>query len=177
MRVDLFHNAYQIGQSNFPKQLTTEKDIAKNQSTVNPGAGSGNAFAIKDTYEPSKEQVRVNFGGYDKNGRGGISSLGRAASSMPVQNDFSTNPSSSTNYIMDGLKSVLNTDEEGVSVKMKDAGLQPEDLVYPERAKTLSTDPATQTALENFATDERSSLLAASGMTNQELDNFVSAVR
>lgn len=177
MRVDLFHNAYQIGQSNFPKQLAEEKDIAKNPNAVRPSSGSDNAFAIKDTYEPSKEQVKVNFGGYDKNGRGGISSLGRATSSMPVQNDFSTKGTSSQSYIMDGLKSVLNTDEEGVSVKMKDAGLQPEDLVYPDRAKNLSADPNVQAALENFATDERSSLLAASGMTSQELDNFVSAVR
>ena len=167
-------NAYTTGTV---RNVSPVKPAVENENAAIKGSSS-EAFAIKDTYEPAKDQVKVNFGGYDQNGRGGISKLGGVSAGMPVQNDFSTKDNgSSGSYIMDGLSSVLNQSTEDTKVTMKEAGLEVEDLVYPDRAKSLSQDPSTQAALEDFATNERSSLLAESGMTGEELDQFVNAVK
>lgn len=106
------------------------------------------AFNIKDTYEPSATRPDTNYGGYNKSG----------------------------NYIVNRYSNFLRTDEEGMSVRMKNAGLSTEDLVNPEKATKLSDEPAQKAAIQDFATKERESLLYDAGMSDEEFNDFINTI-
>ena len=130
------------------RTVTIKVDSGKNDAGTTRNTNGADAFGIKDTYEPSSQRPDTNYGGYDRTGR-----------------------------MINGYSNILKTNVEDLSVRMKNSGLQTEDLVYPDKVTKLSDEPKTQNALADFATSERQSLLSQSGMTDEELDDFISKVR
>ena len=56
---------------------------------------------------------------------------------------------------------------------MKDMGMQPEDLVNPEKTSKLSTQPETKAKLSDFAINQRNEIKNKSGMSEEELTDFL----
>lgn len=125
------------------------------QNTPNKASEkSAKAFDIVDTYERGNSNINADFGGYDRNGR-----------------------LSGSKYALDGVANILNTDEGTVRMKMSSKGLEPEDLIYPEKTVKLSDEPDTQAKLSDFALNMRADLMADTGMSESELGEFINAVR
>lgn len=108
------------------------------------------------SYERAAKRIETDFGGYNKFGR-------------------LNNPSS--RYAVGGVADILKTDEGSVRVKMSDKGIEPEDLINPNKTAELSDEPEAKAKLTDFAISMREGIMAETGMNADELNEFVDSLR
>ena len=124
-------------------------------------------------YEPSSSRISTDFGGYDKSGR----LTAKASSSISTMAAPSFSSHSSEDYIVNRYAKEMGLSDNDFSTKLRESDLSVEELVVPNRARDLSDNPDTQSKLANLAQSERDDLLTVSGMTDNELTQFINTVK
>ena len=102
------------------------------------------------------DSVETDFGGYNRFGR--------------------LNSEPASRYAVGGVADILKTDEGSVRIKMSSKGIEPEDLINPDKTAQLSDEPATQARLTDYAMSVRNGIMAQTGMNDGELNDFVNSL-
>lgn len=164
MKINELYNLSNVNSSQYA--ATVSKAMPKETPEINP---LQKAYEAKSTYQASTDRINTNFGGYDNSGR----LLNKSQGVKTIDGTVTPKKREDNTYIVNGVAEILNTDSKNVETKMKDMGMQPEDLVNPEKTSKLSTQPETKAKLSDFAINQRNEIKNKSGMSEEELTDFL----